>query len=215
MTTGEGGVLIPAGDEMAEELRSERNQGRSPDMSEVDHVRIGFNYRMTDLQAAIGIAQVERLDGTLASRAEVAGAYTEQLTAMGAARAGEGDPDGLVLPCADRGDEQRSWFVYPVQVPAGVEKSAVIEALAAEGIQSKAYLPCIHTMPPYRARFGFKGGEFPVAEAVAARSIALPFFSAMTESQVERAATASATGNSPPLKPKRSRYGGIVWMHGR
>ena len=74
----------------------------------------------------------------------------------------------------------------------------MIDSLAAAGIQSKAYLPTIHTMPPYRERFGFKGGEFPVAEAVAARSIALPFFGSMTTEQVERVCTAlgSALGSA-------------------
>ncbi len=194
MTTGEGGVLVPmpAGEEMAEVLRSERNQGRSPDMAEVDHVRIGFNYRITDIQAAIGIAQLERLDEMLAARADAAAVYTERLRASGGTPAGEGDTDGLVLPCADRGDEQRSWFVYVVQLPAGADRGAVIAALGAAGIDSKAYLPCIHTMPPYRERFGFKGGEFPVAERVAERSLALPFFTSITEEQVERVCTALA-----------------------
>jgi perosamine synthetase len=192
MTTGEGGVLVPmpVGEEMAEVVRSERNQGRSADMAEVDHVRIGFNYRMTDVQAALGLAQLERLDEMLAARAEAAAAYNERLEALGGAPAGDGDPDGLVLPCIDRGDEQRGWFVYVVQLPSGADRGAVIEALAAEGVQSKAYLPCIHTMPPYRERFGFKGGEFPVAERVAERSLALPFFTSITEDQVERVCTA-------------------------
>jgi perosamine synthetase len=194
MTTGEGGVLVPvAADEgMGEVIRSERNQGRSADMTEVDHPRIGFNYRMTDVQAALGLAQLERLDEMLAARAEAAAAYTERLRGAGGAPAGDGDPDGLVLPCTDRGDEQRSWFVYVVQLPRDAERGAVIEALAAAGIQSKAYLPCIHTMPPYRERFGFKGGEFPVAEGVADRSLALPFFTSITEEQVERVCTALA-----------------------
>jgi perosamine synthetase len=190
MTTGEGGVLVPAGDDMAERVRSERNQGRSPDMSSVDHVTVGFNYRMTDLQAALGIAQAERLDDLLAGRAEVAAGYREALTAAGGAPAGQGDPEGLVLPCDDSGDEQRSWFVYVVQLPRGADREEVMRSLAAEGIHSKAYLPCIHLMTPYRERFGFSGGEFPVAERVAERSLALPFFSAMTESQVERVCTA-------------------------
>jgi perosamine synthetase len=192
MTTGEGGVLIPAGEEMAAVLRSERNQGRSADMSSLDHDILGFNFRMTDVQAAIGLAQVERLDELLADRAEVAAAYTDILSAAGGAPAGEGDEAGLVLPCADRGDEQRSWFVYPVRLPEGADRSSVISSLAEQGIASKAYLPCIHTMPPYRERFGFKGGEFPVAERAAARSLALPFFGAMTEEQVERVCTALA-----------------------
>ena len=189
MTTGEGGILIPTDAPMAERFRSERNQGRDPDMSVMDHVAVGFNYRMTDIQAAIGIAQLERFDERLASRAAVAAAYAERLSELGAP-AGEGDPDGLVLPCSDRGEEERSWFVYVVQMPAGVSKEDVIEALAGQGVQAKAYLPCIHTMPPYRARFGFKGGEFPVAESVARRSVALPFFASMSVDQVDRVCTA-------------------------
>jgi perosamine synthetase len=193
LTTGEGGMLVPTTDEgMAEVLRSERNQGRSPDMAAVDHVRIGFNYRMTDIQAALGLAQLERIDDLLADRAEVAIAYGEVLAGVGGAPAGRGDPDGLVLPCEDTGDEQRSWFVYVVQLPEAADRTAVIESLAANGVASKAYLPCIHTMPPYRERFGFQGGEFPVAERVAARSLALPFFPAMHETQVERVCSALA-----------------------
>jgi perosamine synthetase len=202
MTTGEGGVVVPAtvGDEMAETMRSERNQGRSPDMAQIDHNRIGFNYRMTDIQAAIGIAQVEKLDQMLEARRSLAALYSERLVQAGAAPAGEddADPEGLVLPCADRGDERRSWFVYVVQLPAGVDRGSTIEALAAERIQSKPYLPTIHTMPPYRERFGFKGGEFPVAERVAARSVALPFFTSMTENEVDRVCTALAAAVKTP-----------------
>jgi perosamine synthetase len=110
------------------------------------------------------------------------------------------------LPCADRGDERRSWFVYPVQLPVGTDRTAVIDRLAAEGIQSKAYLPCIHLMPSYRELFGFEGGEFPVAERVAERSLALPFFGSMTESQVDRVCT--ALGNA--LQAKGQHHGGVA-----
>jgi perosamine synthetase len=186
MTTGEGGVVIPAGEEMAVGLRSERNQGRSPDMSVLDHDRVGFNYRMTDIQAAIGIAQVERLDAILEARANVALLYRERLGEMGAVAPGMGEDDGLLVPCANRGDEVRSWFVFCVQLPAEADRDQVIALLGKRGIQSRAYLPCIHTMPPYRERFGFQGGEFPVAERVASRSLALPFFGSMTMDQVDR-----------------------------
>jgi perosamine synthetase len=186
MTTGEGGVVIPAGEEMAVGLRSERNQGRSPDMSVLDHDRVGFNYRMTDIQAAIGIAQVERLDAILEARANVALLYRERLGEMGAVAPGMGEDDGLLVPCANRGDEVRSWFVFCVQLPAEADRDQVIALLGKRGIQSRAYRPCIHTMPPYRERFGFQGGEFPVAERVASRSLALPFFSSMTMDQVDR-----------------------------
>jgi perosamine synthetase len=165
-------------------------------MSVVEHDRLGFNYRMAELQAALGLGQLERLDDLLAARARVAGLYAERLGALGAAPAGDGDPEGLLLPCADRGRERRSWFVYPVQLPAGADRDAVIASLDAEGVQSKAYLPCVHLMPFYRERFGFSEGRFPVAEEVASRSLALPFFGAMVEAEVERvsAALASALG---------------------
>ena len=185
LTTGEGGMIGPRTAGEAAELRSARNQGRAIDMDWLDHDRLGFNYRMTDFQAALGVAQVEKADQLLASRSRVAAAYGERLGAIGGAPAGEGNPDALVLPCADRGSERRSWFVYTVRVPKELDREAVIADLAQRGIQSKAYLPCIHLMPHYRERFGFKGGEFPVAEEVAERSLALPFFPAMTDDQID------------------------------
>jgi perosamine synthetase len=176
ITTGEGGALVPPGEEVAARLRSERNQGRDSDMDVLSHERLGFNYRLSEVEAAIGIAQLERLDELLNARARVADAYRARLD----------DVEGLELPIADRGQERRSWFVFVVQLPDEVDRDGTIALLAKQGIAAKAYLPCIHTQPLYRARFGYRGGEFPVAERVAARSLALPFFAAMTEDQVER-----------------------------
>jgi perosamine synthetase len=190
MTTGEGGVLLTPDEDVAERARSERNQGRAPDMGQVEHDRLGFNYRLSDLQAAIGIAQLERLREMLNARENVAALYRERLTQLGAEPAGEEDEHDIVLPCENRGDERRSWFVFVVQLPVGIDRDGVIARLAEAGVASKAYLPCIHLLPPYRERFGFVGGEFPVAERVAERSLALPFFTSMTESQVDRVCTA-------------------------
>ncbi len=190
MTTGEGGMLITPDHEVAEGVRSERNQGRAPDMGQIEHDRVGFNYRLSDLHAAIGIAQLERLDEMLNARENVAALYRERLTQLGAEPAGEAEGHDLVLPCENRGDERRSWFVFVLQLPAGADRDAVIASLKQNEIDSKAYLPCIHLMPPYRERFGFVGGEFPVAERVAERSLALPFFTSMTEGQVDRVCTA-------------------------
>jgi dTDP-4-amino-4,6-dideoxygalactose transaminase len=92
----------------------------------------------------------------------------------------------VLLPCEDRGAERRSWFVYVVQLPEGTDRDAVITELADSGVAAKPYLPCIHLMPFYRERFGFRGGEFPVAERFAKRALGLPFFTSMTERQVER-----------------------------
>jgi perosamine synthetase len=192
MTTGEGGVLITPDKGAAERAVSERNQGRAPNPNEVEHDRMGFNYRLSDLQAAIGIAQVERLDELLNARDNVAALYRERLTQLGAAPAGQDENHAIVLPCENIGDERRGWFVFVVQLPKQIDRDAVISSLEDQGIASKAYLPSIHLLPPYRERFGFVGGEFPVAERVSERSLALPFFTSMTEGQVDRVCTALA-----------------------
>jgi len=185
LTTGEGGMLVPADARVAELARSERNQGRSADMEVVDHVRLGFNYRLSDIAAAVGVAQLERLDDLLAARDRVAAAYGERLAELGAP-AGEADPEGLLLPCADRGEERRSWFVYAVRLPRDADRDAVLGDLAQRGIQAKAYMPSIHLMPFYRELFGYREGSLPVAEDASARLVSLPFFPQMTDDQVER-----------------------------
>jgi perosamine synthetase len=192
LVTGEGGIAIPSDPQVAERMRSERNQGRAPDMGWLGHDRLGYNYRLSELQAALGVAQLERVDQLLAERARVAALYAEALAGLDAAPVGEGDPDGLVLACADRGAARRSWFLYVLELPVGTDRDGVIATLADDGIDSKAYLPCIHLMPHYRERFGFQEGQFPVAEAVAQRTLALPFFTAMGEAEVERVAGALA-----------------------
>jgi perosamine synthetase len=186
ITTAEGGVIVPTDPDAAAALRSERNQGRAPDMGWLDHDRLGFNYRLSDVHAALGVAQLERADELLAARARVAALYGEALARLGGAPAGSGDPDALVLPAADRDGERRGWFVYVVQLPTGADRDAVIAGLGQRGIAAKAYLPCIHPMPFYRERFGFRGGEFPVAEAAAERSLALPFYVGLGEGGVDR-----------------------------
>jgi len=179
LTTGEGGMVLTGDPATKARIDSERNQGRAPDMGWLDHDRLGFNYRMTDLQAAIGIAQVERLSGMLADRARVAGWYREALAPLATEL-------GLGLPCEDSGGDRRGWFVWVVQVPPGSDRDATIRALRGHGIQSKPYLPAIHLMSFYRERYGHRPGEFPVCEDVASRSVALPFFPAMSQDQVER-----------------------------
>ena len=193
LATGEGGMLAVPDPDVAAAMRSERNQGRAPDMSWVDHDRLGFNYRLTEMQAALGIAQLERLDEMLADRARVAARYAERLAALDyGAPAGEGDPAGLVLPCADEGEERRSWFVYAVRLPAGADRDAVLAGLDQRGIEAKAYMPAIHLMDHIRARFSFSEGQFPVAEDASARLLALPFFPSLGEGQIDRVCEALA-----------------------
>jgi perosamine synthetase len=148
-------------------------------MGWLDHDRLGFNYRLSDIACALGIAQLERLDDLLSARARVAAQYNEAL----------GGIEGLELPCPDEGGDERSWFVYVVQLPRDRDRDATIKALRERGIDSKPYLPAIHLMSYYRETFGYREGEFPVCEDVSRRSVALPFFPALSEGQVEQVAT--------------------------
>jgi perosamine synthetase len=178
LTTGEGGMITLSDPALKERIDSERNQGRAPDMGWLDHDRLGFNYRLSDIACAVGIAQLERLPEMLADRAAVAGRYRQHLAGI----------EGLSLPCPDSGGNRRGWFVFVVQLPHGIDRDETVRALGERGIQSKPYLPAIHLMSFYRERYGHREGEFPVCEDVAARSLALPFFPTMSESQVARVA---------------------------
>jgi perosamine synthetase len=180
ITTGEGGMVVTATAAEKERIDSERNQGRSPDMGWLDHDRLGFNYRLPDVACALGVAQLERLDELLAGRARAAELYGQALAGV----------EDLTLPCPDAGGDRRGWFVYVVQLPHGVDRDATIEALRARGVDSKPYLPAIHLMSFYRERFGHRDGEFPVAEDVARRSLALPFFPGLGEGEVAQVAEA-------------------------
>ncbi len=176
LTTGEGGVVTMADAAVKAQIDSERNQGRAADLSRLDHDRLGFNYRLSELGCALGLAQLEHLEDLLASRARIADLYRTALAGI----------DDLTLPCEDIGRARRGWFVFVVQLPRRTSLEATVDALAARGIPSKPYFPAIHLMSFYRERFGHREGEFPVCEDVAARSLALPFFPQMTEGQVER-----------------------------
>jgi perosamine synthetase len=176
MTTGEGGMVTTDDDELAEALRSLRNQGRADSGAWLAHDRLGWNYRLDDLSAAVGLAQVERLGELLANRAAAAERYRALLTGV----------PGVELPGDTAGDE-RSWFVFTVLLDPDVDRDAVIGLLAERGVAAKPYLPAIHLQPLYRAR-GHREGELPVCEEISARSLALPFFGRIRPDQQERVA---------------------------
>jgi perosamine synthetase len=176
MTTGEGGAVVAPDGAIKERIDSERNQGRAPDMGWLDHDRLGFNYRLDDLSCALGVAQLERLDELLSGRARVAAMYSEAFAEI----------EGVEPPCPDEGGDRRSWFVYVVKLPRGVDRDDAVRALRERGVDSKPYLPAIHLLSFYRERFGHREGEFPVCEDVARRSLALPFYPELTDGQVER-----------------------------
>jgi perosamine synthetase len=176
ITTGEGGIVTTHSEEEWLLLRSLRNQGRGDDGGWLEHVRLGFNYRMSDVSAALGVGQVERLDEILALRRRVAGRYAELL----------GSLDGVDVPRPDDDEHVRSWFVYVVKLPDHETRERVIGVFEREGIGTSRYLPSIHLQPYMRERFGFREGLCPVSEDVSSRTLALPFFTALERDDQER-----------------------------
>ena len=194
MTTGEGGHgrhrPTPA---VKERIDSERNQGRAPDMGWLDHDRLGFNYRLSDIACALGLAQLERLDDMLAGRARVAGLYREALAGI----------EGLGLPCEDA--RRRRARLVRLRRPGAARRRPRRRRsarCASAASRPSPTCPAIHLMSFYRERFGHREGEFPVCEDVAARSLALPFFPEMTEGQVDRGGAAAL--RRPSLGPLAS-----------
>jgi len=179
LTTGEGGMVVTDDPELASVMRSLRNQGRDEDGTWLRHVRLGFNYRIDELSAAIGVAQLRRLADLRRGRERVIAAYADAL----------GDLEWLTLP-AERPGASVDWFVYVVRVRADVDRDRMIEQLATRGVPSRPYFAPIHLQPYYRERFGYGPGDFPVTEAVAAQTLALPFSSRLTEVDVEQVAAA-------------------------
>jgi perosamine synthetase len=171
ITTGEGGVVTTWSEHTWRLLRSLRNQGRADAGGWLDHTRLGFNYRIDDVRAALGIGQLQRIDAILAARADAARRYDELLAPI----------DELERPCGDDGDHVRSWFVYVVVLPAGTDRERVIAELEQRGVATARYLPCIHLQRYMRDRYGFREGLCPVAEDVSARTLALPFHARIGE----------------------------------
>ena len=184
MATGEGGIVVTHSEAEWQVLRSLRNQGRSYGGGGwFHHVRLGMNYRWTDIQAAIGLAQLEKLDRILELREAAARRYGELLNEV----------DGVEAPWRGDANHRRSWFVYIVKLQPGLDRDAVMDSLRAEGIGTAEYVPCIHLQPYMRDRFGFGEGLCPVAEDTASRTLALPFFSQIEPEDQTRVVEALAT----------------------
>ena len=171
MTTGEGGMVTTHSEEEWRLLRSLRNQGRADSGGWLEHARLGFNYRLDDIGAAMGLAQLQKLPEILELRGAAAARYTALLAGV----------PGLVLPCEDDAEHARSWFVYVVALPEGSDREGVVAELERRGVQTARYLPCIHLQPYMRERYGFAEGLCPVAEAASARTLALPFHTGIDE----------------------------------
>ncbi len=180
ITTGEGGCITTDDADLARTCRSLRNQGRSQQPSErMRHDRLGYNYRLDELSAALGYAQLDRLDDRLAERHRVAAAYREALAPL---------TDDLHLP-PDTTEAPRSWFVYVVRLRnhfAVDARDQLMDCLQAKGIGCAPYFPPIHLQPYHREQLGHTPGDFPVCERVSARTLALPFFPDLSREAIER-----------------------------
>jgi perosamine synthetase len=173
ITTGEGGMVVTDDATLAETMRSLRNQGRDSDGTWLRHVRLGYNYRLDELSAAVGVAQLERLEELRAGRARVVAAYERLLGAY----------DWVTLPHAGP-SETVDWFVYVVRLHPDIDRDDLIRRMAALGVPSRPYFSPIHLQPFYRTSFGFRPGDFPVTERVAASTLALPFSGRLTGEEV-------------------------------
>ena len=181
VATGEGGMIVTDDEHLAAVCRSLRNQGRGSDAAAkagwLRHERLGYNFRISELQAAVGVGQMRRIDELIEKRGLVAKAYIEKLSAI---------PD-LVLPTVDP-DTSMSWFVFVPRL--GVEYSReerdqVIVGLRNHDIGASDYFPCIHEMPFVRSMFGSSPPSMPIAESISGRTLALPFFGDLTEREID------------------------------
>jgi len=166
ITTAEGGMLLTDSGEIAKKVDALRNQGRSGG-DWLSHELIGYNYRISDIHAAIGLAQLRRIKAILDRRQRVAKMYSKHLCDTGVR------PPLMI--------EGRSWFTYVIEIE---DRDNVGRKMNESGIECKPYFPPVHLQPPYRA-LGFKEGDFPVCEEVAAKTLALPFYTQMSEKDVK------------------------------
>lgn len=175
MTSGEGAVLVTNDEEWANLFRSLRNQGRDKFDGWLNHSRLGFNYRMSELNAAVGVVQIRRLDGLLRKRDNVANEYNRILSNI------ENVSPLTIAPTTTR----MSWFVYVVRLAPGISRDKTIVLLGEKGIPARPYFSPIHLQPFYRKQFGFKQGDFPETEAAGESIIALPFYANMKTEEIE------------------------------
>ena len=182
ITTGEGGIVATNDRDVARLARSLRNQGRGEMGAWLHHERLGYNYRMDEISASLGVSQLRRIEGFIAKREHVASAYTQRLSGL-----------PWVRPPVVKPHVRMSWFVYVVTLAQGLDREPVIRAMEARGVPARGYFAPVHLQPYIRERFGHRVGDLPITEAVATRTVALPFHNNLTTDQVDRVvATLSA-----------------------
>jgi dTDP-4-amino-4,6-dideoxygalactose transaminase len=175
ITTGEGGVVITREDKGADMMRALRNQGRAPGDTWLSHTYLGYNYRLDEMSAALGVVQMSRLNELLNKRDQVASWYGDRLSEI----------PGVEPPVIEPFTTRMSWFVYVVRFDAKIDRDAVAKRLDARGVPVRPYFLPIHLQPYMVERFGYHEGDFPVTEDLGRRGLAVPFSGVMTEEQVE------------------------------
>ncbi len=174
MTTGEGGVIVTDDDQAADMMRALRNQGRAPGDTWLQHTLLGYNYRMDEMSAALGVAQMQRLEELLAKRAQVAARYAEFLA----------DIEEIELPVIKPETTRMSWFVYVIRLAPHIDRAKVAAALKARGVPVRPYFTPIHLQPYMVERFGYQPQDFPVTEDLGRRGLAIPFSGLLTDEQI-------------------------------
>lgn len=175
ITTGEGGMIVTDNDEHAEMMRALRNQGRAPGDTWLQHTYLGYNYRLDEMSAALGLSQMERINELLENRQRVADWYSRKLSGV----------KGVETPHLTPTTTQMSWFVYVIRLSHGINRDSFAAMLIDAGIPVRPYFLPIHLQPYVADQFGYRPGDFPVTEDLGQRSLAIPFFGTMKESQVE------------------------------
>lgn len=175
MTLGEGGMIVTHDAQLARLCRSLRNQGRSEMGAWLEHEQLGYNYRLDEMSAALGVSQIKRIETFLHKRAQVAAMYTERLKDL-----------DWVRPPLIKPHVRMSWFVYVVTLARELDRDPVIRHMQSLGIPARGYFAPVHLQPYVRKRFGFRGGELAVTEEVARRTVGLPFHNNLTESEADR-----------------------------
>jgi perosamine synthetase len=175
MTTAEGGIIVTDRGEWDMLFRSLRNQGRDESGTWLNHVRLGYNYRLNEMSAALGVTQLARIDELLEKRERVAQMYDERLSDVG----------GVSIPYRAPTTTRMSWFVYVIRMVPEINRDTVMSRLQKHGIGCRPYFTPIHLQPLYVERFGYEPGDFPVTEAVAQSTLALPFHSNLSEKTID------------------------------
>jgi perosamine synthetase len=175
ITTGEGGVVVTNDSQAADLMRALRNQGRAPGDTWLSHTYLGYNYRMDEMSAALGVAQMLRIEDLLHKREQVAAWYGERLAEF----------PGVEAPFVEKFTTRMSWFVYVVRLSPGIDRDSLARRLEMRAIPVRPYFLPIHLQPYMVDRFGYRPGDFPVTEDLGRRGLALPFSGIMTEGQVD------------------------------